>query len=426
MKRRIFRYWFLLGEEERKDRYDEDEDRSSIDNNSNESFSYLSESSQDREGEEKHGCKSSSAANDSDLRSDLGEESKDENLENDEKIDNENEESTRSLDIREEDHGSNESLDDEEDGASEDDAQEIEVAGSEESHVGHGNGMDDSGEVGEENEESEDDFQVSENESYEDGSESENYDENGEDHYSNDYEESEDMFLEEDYQYNTDKVVQLGTSSINVLGKYFDYAIQYLAEDRVNDLLPVNGNYINVRKLIMRRYRKDSLRNYYFEKVRERIVLIIDTSGSMEWFSGILNYLFYSALRRGDVEIYEAPNGEIEYYYDRYGNAVRVDHDNVMRKLRNRIIIYVGDYDGADTPVVLSWRNTVYWICNEIRYRYFREHDWTNYDEDDFKGVFIRVADLGHVKKALKLFIKYRHCRGKFIELAHVLDENDI
>jgi hypothetical protein len=63
--------------------------------------------------------------------------------------------------------------------------------------------------------------------------------------------------------------------------------------------------------------------------------------------------------------------------------------------------VYVGDYDGADTPIMLSWFNDVIWICPEERYRRFRSHDWVHYDESYFKGVFIRAWTLQEMFQGL-------------------------
>jgi hypothetical protein len=73
-----------------------------------------------------------------------------------------------------------------------------------------------------------------------------------------------------------------------------------------------------------------------------------------------------------------------------------------MKKLRGRRVIYVGDFDGADTPVELSWYNDVIWVCPEERYVSFREHDWVHYDESDFKGAFLRVFTLDEMLTAFR------------------------
>ncbi|MDW7986547.1 MAG: hypothetical protein RMI88_04960, partial [Nitrososphaerota archaeon] len=63
----------------------------------------------------------------------------------------------------------------------------------------------------------------------------------------------------------------------------------------------------------------------------------------------------------------------------------------------------------ANTPIKLSWSNKVYWFCPESRYRYFRSHDWVDYDEAKFKGMFFRVYDLDELLNALRLAqINYR------------------
>jgi len=69
-------------------------------------------------------------------------------------------------------------------------------------------------------------------------------------------------------------------------------------------------------------------------------------------------------------------------------------------------VIYVGDFDGADTPIELSWSTRVYWVCTEKRYKYFRYHNGVRYNENNFKGFFGRAFDDKEIIAVLKEFVK--------------------
>jgi len=61
-----------------------------------------------------------------------------------------------------------------------------------------------------------------------------------------------------------------------------------------------------------------------------------------------------------------------------------------------------GYFDGANTPIELSWRNEVIWIAPESRYRRFLSHSWVKYDESKHKGAFIRAFTIDGIMKGLK------------------------
>jgi hypothetical protein len=79
-----------------------------------------------------------------------------------------------------------------------------------------------------------------------------------------------------------------------------------------------------------------------------------------------------------------------------------VVHDRFMKKMVGRKIIYVGDFDGANTPIELSWMNDVIWIAPEARYRRFRSHNWVRYDENMFMGAFIRAFNIDDILAGIK------------------------
>lgn len=225
------------------------------------------------------------------------------------------------------------------------------------------------------------------------------------------------------YRFNTDDVVQVNIDYVALhYQTAFQRFIERIAEEETKaiDYSNENDKY-NVKKLMFRQYERRSLNAYKVSRVYESVILILDTSGSMDWWARNLSLMASLALQRKDVEIYIAPNGYVEYQYTLKGNK-KVNHDKKMKEWKNRVIIFVGDFDGADTPVYLSQNNNVIYVCPESRYRFFASHDWVHYKEEDFKGVFIRAFDIDEMFIAFKMITrKYRlwldlHTDGEFTD----------
>ena len=234
--------------------------------------------------------------------------------------------------------------------------------------------------------------------------EEENREEEKEEQKEEDEEQEESGGQGKRHRYNTDEVVDIEGHVRNV--KYYQTEfyrfLERFAEERTKLNDPSRYETYDVKRLMLRQYERKSLSAYRVGKVRDKVVLILDNSGSMAWWAENLQLLARLAINRKDVEIIIAPNGSM----GRYFNGKRWIDINGM-KLAGRNIIYVGDYDGADTPITLSWSNTVVWICPEQRYRKFRSHDWVHYDETQFHGVFIRVYNLAELFRSLKKVTHY-------------------
>jgi len=203
--------------------------------------------------------------------------------------------------------------------------------------------------------------------------------------------------------YNTQQVVDV-INAVSASSKYYQTEfyrfIELISEEKTRTFDPMGSDEYNVKKLMFRPYEKKPLSSYKMSRVRESVVIILDNSGSMQWWANNLQILADLAMQRNDVEVYLAPNGHIEEMI--YPKYQLVNHDDVIKRLRNRKIIYVGDFDGADTPIVLSWHNDVIWVCPEERYLNFLDHDWVHYDESRFKGAFLRVFTLQELFDAFK------------------------
>jgi len=203
--------------------------------------------------------------------------------------------------------------------------------------------------------------------------------------------------------YNTQQVVDV-INAVSASSKYYQTEfyrfIELISEEKTRTFDPMGSDEYNAKKLMFRPYEKKPLSSYKMSRVRESVVILLDNSGSMRWWSDNLQILADLAMQRNDVEVYLAPNGYIEEML--YPKHQLVNHNEVMKRLRNRKIIYVGDFDGADTPIVLSWYNDVIWVCPEERYLNFLDHDWVHYDESRFKGAFLRIFTIQELFSAFK------------------------
>ena len=261
------------------------------------------------------------------------------------------------------------------------------------------------------------------------------YDYQEQEDYENDREyDNEDEFDEEDEEqidtprYNTEQVFKINVKHAIKRQLYLAFyrLVEYLSdEEKQPTLLSGQMLILNVKKLMMRQYERKPLDAYYYYRTRSQVILILDNSGSMKWLVTELNTFFKAALKRKDVQIYIAPNGHIEEYYnDKTKRFEVIRHEDAIQQIiRSGLpVVYIGDFDGANTPIELSWTNRVYWICAETRYKYFTHHDWVGrclkvdnygncevfrpYHEDDFKGFFGRTFDDEDMIMVLKEFAK--------------------
>ena len=181
--------------------------------------------------------------------------------------------------------------------------------------------------------------------------------------------------------------------------------LEMLAEEKTRYFDPslvgglVKAEY-DVKKMALRRYEGKPPTRYKAPRVREAVVLLLDNSGSMFSWADMLRAMAELAAKRRDVEVYLAPNGYVE---EQIAPVKRkVNHDEFMKRMSGRKIIYVGDFDGTNTPIELSWRNEVIWIAPESRYKRFKSHNWAKYDESKYKGAFIRAFTVDGIMKGLK------------------------
>ena len=205
--------------------------------------------------------------------------------------------------------------------------------------------------------------------------------------------------------YNTNQVFTYveAKSNTKLSRTLYDF-IEYVA-DETKVFNNLSADYYEPKKLMLRRYQGKSLNATKSGKVRETIVVLLDNSGSMDWVREHVLETARALIQRHDAEIYFTPNGYIETQLTKQGE-VQVKHENVIDKIVSQQlkVLYLGDYDGANTPIELSWKTKVFWLCPESRYRRFRSHDWVSYDESDFRGFFARTYDANEMVQALKRF----------------------
>jgi len=164
----------------------------------------------------------------------------------------------------------------------------------------------------------------------------------------------------------------------------FARIISKIAEDLTG--YPVDGDdEWDITAIMKRKINYRSLASCRQSREKERVILILDTSGSCYRQANFYNEIARVALKQGDIELYLAPNAEIQYKWNREWEEI----DTWNWQWQNRTIIFFGDFDGGDMVVKASWKNKIYWFSSEgDRYKDMDEHSWCSYTLEDFKGYY--------------------------------------
>jgi len=220
------------------------------------------------------------------------------------------------------------------------------------------------------------------------------------------------------YNYNTQEVVDLlkAESNVRFYQTEFYRFIELIADEKTKIFDNRSAEEFNVKKLLFRAFERKSLNHYRMQRIKESVVLILDNSGSMDWWAQNLQQLAEIARKRDDVEIFIAPNGWFERKIAKT-KISDIDHETTIKELCGRKVIYVGDFDGANTAIQLSWCNSVVWVCPESRYRRFKSHDWVHYDESSFRGAFLRVYSLEEMFSAFRRLLAHQYFNNIWIDL---------
>ncbi|MGC8647179.1 MAG: hypothetical protein ACP5T9_06590, partial [Thermoplasmata archaeon] len=209
------------------------------------------------------------------------------------------------------------------------------------------------------------------------------------------------------------------------LSDVFYRFLEYLGEE-TKQFSNNSGKYFDYKELALRQYTGKSLSSIRHEKARETLVVILDNSGSMKWLSEEISEIAGAALERQDVRVLYAPNGSIETELHK-SQEIPLNHEEIIKELKDQHpnVLYVGDFDGGDTPVLLSQKMRVFWLCTENRYQYFSEHNWMHYGEQEFQGFFGRAWNLQETISAFKEFIDYINYRTFWWDPPRVWNHQD-
>jgi len=148
-----------------------------------------------------------------------------------------------------------------------------------------------------------------------------------------------------------------------------------IAED--NTGFPYEGDeFWDIDRLMQRSYTKAQLKHCKFDRDKESVAFLVDTSPSCRDMAETYSRLVSSVLDRGDVTLVRAPNARPMQYYDRgskdwhyYSHtASRDDEEDVelwKDLFRGRKVIFFGDTDGEYIVSAASRFCDVYWFYNE-------------------------------------------------------------
>lgn len=238
--------------------------------------------------------------------------------------------------------------------------------------------------------EDEDKADESSSEDYDDESSSDGGDE-VEESLSDDYEEDED---EDDAgEYKHQQAFNLESLRRRRLQNAVALILGKVAEDLGG--WPVEGDdEWDISAIMERRITHRPLSQCRNSRERDSVVLILDTSGSCLHMSQFFSAIADAAVRAGDVELYTAPNACLEYRKDKHGwQRVSDSHQSYgWERFNRRTIIFFGDFDGGDAPVLASRHNKVYWFSCEDRYSDMDEHSWCSFTLADFRGKYYKCT----------------------------------
>jgi len=168
----------------------------------------------------------------------------------------------------------------------------------------------------------------------------------------------------------------------------FALLMSKVAEDLTGWPIPGDDEW-SVPDLMARHLDRRPLSQCRRSRERERVVVIIDTSGSCLPQARFFSSIATAAVAAGDVELYEAPNAGIRARKGRRGWRPVADKGWHFSR---RTVIFFGDFDGGDAVIRASRRNKLYWFCSETRYPDIRVHPWCSLTLKSFRGRFFRCT----------------------------------
>jgi len=180
----------------------------------------------------------------------------------------------------------------------------------------------------------------------------------------------------------------------------FYKVIEHLKDTRKTNIIGVDtySSYLLLKRTINKR----PLHRCKVQFDNKKIFLILDDSGSMEWWAKLLNSISNLAQKRKEIKRIWAPNFFIEN-----------DDFKTIIENKNSIIIFVGDFDGGNTVYYLTKNKfKTIWLCPENRYKDTLEHSWNSYSLEQHKknGVlFYRTINLERLLNSFKKILKKQY-----------------
>jgi hypothetical protein len=193
-------------------------------------------------------------------------------------------------------------------------------------------------------------------------------------------------------EHNNRQAFALATARKRRLANTFATVLAKIADDLSGWPIPGDDEW-DIQALMERRISRRPLAHCRQSREWQCAVLVLDTSGSCreqaDFFAGIAE----AARAAGDVEIYSAPNADLE---GSYGQSW---------PFTGRTIIFFGDFDGGNNVVEAAKKNKVYWFSCENRYADMDGHDWCSHTLADFRGKYYRCeaeTDFLHLAKKIR------------------------
>ena len=177
-----------------------------------------------------------------------------------------------------------------------------------------------------------------------------------------------------------------------------------LAEDQNCEPIPGDDEW-NVEDIMMRSISKRPITACRQSRERSNIVLLLDSSPSCEDQAGFYSSLAIGAVGMNILDVYDAPNGRVirkfNYKIKRFEEFLSKDeiHAGITGwdYIKNRTIIFFGDYDGYSVIGNNSKFNKIYWFNPD----YGRSGYGKSYHKN-FDGTIFQCYDDKDFMKILK------------------------
>lgn len=177
----------------------------------------------------------------------------------------------------------------------------------------------------------------------------------------------------------------------------FALIIGKVSEDLVG--FPIEGDdEWDLKALSERRISKRKLTHCLQSREKDRVVLLLDSSGSCSDYAKFYKQISSLAANYGDIEMYDAPNGFIEkkwntrtekFEHKPIQEGKDGDYDYRWGKLRGRTVIFFGDWDGWDHIFTNSYRCKIFWFHPKTADIYYYQQKQERY----FRGKFYSQCD---------------------------------